>query len=309
MFTTVTLNPCIDKTVTVPSLETAQLNRISKVDIVYAGKGFNVAKTIARLGKNATATGFIYTGEEHAVVKSLEKEGIKVDCVVCPGHLRINTKIFDEKRKKVTELNEDGVETSDEYINKLIEKIEHYAESSKFVVLSGSLPPKCPADIYSRIIEKVKPKCKVVLDTSGDALKEGIKAKPTIIKPNKDELVGLIGKNIDNLTDALDAANQLVNQGIEIVCVSLGREGAMITNGKKSYYSPVVPNTVVKGTVCAGDSLVGALIVGLDEGLSLKEAFRKSIASATSCVMQEGSEVASKALLDEVIHKVEVQSI
>ncbi|OHS97378.1 1-phosphofructokinase [Tritrichomonas foetus] len=308
MITTVTLNPAIDKTVHVPSLEIAQLNRISHVHVVYAGKGINVAKGISHLGHSVTASGFLYSEDIQAATSALEKEGIIVDFVICPGHTRINTKVFDMKHKNVTELNENGVETSQEYIDSLINKIVDLSKSSKYLILSGSLPPKCPADIYAQLIEKVKPNCEVILDASNAALSEGIKAKPKMIKPNKDELIALVGHDLKNIEEIKNAAIDLVNQGIEIVCVSLGHEGAIITDGKASYFAPVV-HVQVKGTVCAGDSMVAGLCVGFSEGLSLKEAFRKGVAAATACVMQEGSQVVTKELLEQVINRVEIQDI
>lgn len=320
MFTTITLNPCIDKTIFVPCFKFGDLNHISRSKMVIAGKGFNVSKGIARLGFQTIATGFLYSSDSKDAIQQLENEvpgKITVDCIVCPGHLRVNTKVFDEQTRTVTGLNEPGVETNENYVSQIIEKVGQMAALSNFLIMSGSLPPKCPQDIYLRIIKHVlnmKVECKIVLDASGAALAAVFEnnnlAMPYLIKPNRDEFCSLINKTIDSIDDFKSEAIKLIHEkGIKIICISLDSQGALITNGEESYFAPPVKDIIVKGTVCAGDSMVAGLVTGLYNELSLKDAFQRSVASATACVIQEASSVVTNELLMEILPRVEIQSI
>lgn len=325
MITTLTLNPCIDKTLIVPSFQVGEMNRVSESKIVYAGKGFNVSKGIANLGFETTITGFMYSNDAGIALSSIESAGkgkIHSDCVICPGNLRVNVKVFDEKTRKVTEINEPGVPTNEQFVNKIIHKTVELSKQSSYLILSGSIPPKCPVDIYSQIIKSVKEnpanKCQIVLDINGAPLKSVFSQKveinklsmPDIIKPNKDEFETLVNKKLQSKEEIKKEAIKIINTfGIKIICVSLGGEGAFISDGKESFFAPTVKNIVVKGTVCAGDSLVAGLVTGLAQNMKLKDAFRRAIASATSCVMQGASSVVSQELLNDIIDRVEINEI
>ena len=133
---------------------------------------------------------------------------------------------------------------------------------------------------------------------------------PQIIKPNKDEFELLANKKLNSLEEIKTESLKMVKLfDLKIICVSLGGEGAFITDGKVSYFAPPVKNIVVKGTVCAGDSLVAGLVTAIAENLPLKDAFKVAVAAATSCVIQGASAVVSKELLDGLIDRVEINEI
>lgn len=320
MITTLTLNPCIDKTLIVPSFQIGETNRVSETKIVYAGKGFNVSKGIANLGHQTTATGFLYSEDSEKAIQMIKSgnNNIHFDCVTCPGSLRVNVKVFDEKTRKVTEINEKGVETNQIYVDQIIEKITNLSKKSCFIILSGSIPPNCPVDVYSQIIHSINKSnsnCKIILDVSGQPLQKVFEHTekvymPNIIKPNKDEFETLAHKKLNSIEEIKNEAAKMVKSfGLDAICVSLGGDGAFITDGELSLFAPPVKNIVVKGTVCAGDSLVAGLVTSLAEKLPLKEAFRRAVAAATSCVMQGASAVVTKELLDAVVDRVEISEI
>ena len=131
-----------------------------------------------------------------------------------------------------------------------------------------------------------------------------------MIKPNKEEFETLVNKKLNSIDEIKIEANKVIKKfGMHIICVSLGGDGAFITDGNESFFAPPVKNIVVKGTVCAGDSMVAGLVTAFVEKLPLKEAFKRAVASATSCVMQGSSSVVSKETLDEIIDRVEVNKI
>lgn len=309
MITTLTLNPAIDKTVSIPSFKYGGMNRIQASRSDIAGKGFNVAKGLANLGNRTVAVGFLYEKDALEAKSSLEKEGINVDCIICPGSIRTNIKLFDMEKQVVTEINEKGNQVNQEFLNQIIEKLIFYSKQSEILVLTGSLPPGCPDDFYKVVIEKCKPFTKIFLDAEGAKFEEGIKAIPTMIKPNKYELETYLGHSLKSLKEIKEAAISFIEKGIQIVSVSLGGEGALITDGRETFFSPPIKNIEVKGTVGAGDSMVAGLCAAFIKGLSLKECFRYSVASATACVIQDGTLTVTKCLLDQMLDKVEIEVI
>lgn len=308
MITGVTLNPCNDRTVTIPAFVYGGMNRIQSDRLDLAGKGYNVAKAVARLGEKAGATGFLYTENGAATQKSMEDDGVKVDCVWEKGRIRTNTKIFDLEKRVVTELNESGVFATAEALDLLADKVVEWAKCSGYLSFSGSLPPGCPNDYYKRLIKLAKPYCRTILDAEGEKLTQGILAQPFMIKPNLFELETSVGRSLSSIEEIKKAAIEIIDRGVSIVAVSLGGEGAFICNGRESYFAPRV-DVVVHGTVAAGDCMVAGLSVGLVRGLPLKELFRMGVASATACVMQEGTGLVTIPVLNEVIGKVDVMAV
>ena len=309
MIVTVTLNPCVDKTVFVKSLVPGGMNIIEGSQIEYAGKGINVAKGVAALGKDVVASGFMYDGDHARCSAALAGEGVRLDCVVCPGQLRVNTKVFDMDKREVTELNERGSATSERCVREVMEKVEALSRQCKIMVISGSLPPDCPVDVYARMIAKCRDHCIVILDATGPQLELAIKERPKLIKPNKSELEVLCGRKLETAGEILREAKQIVATGVECVCVSMGSEGALVTNGTESYFAPPIRGLTVRGTVCAGDSMVAGFAIGFLDNLNLRDSFARAVASAGACVSRDGSGVVTKELMEELLPQVEIQNL
>lgn len=309
MITTVTLNPCNDKTVVIPHFIYGGMNRVLRQRLDLAGKGFNVARCVARLQEEAVATGILYEENGSATQMCLEGENVQTDCVWLPGSIRTNLKIFDEKEATVTEINEAGSSVSPEDLKQVGKKIEEWARQSDYLVLSGSLPPGAPGDTYARIIARCKPHCLVMLDAEGESLLRGIGGKPYLVKPNRYELEMLVDMALPTLAFVKDAALSLIRAGVEIAVVSLGEEGALITDGEESYYAPPVTGITVQGTVGAGDSMLAGVVVGLMQKKPLSEIFRMGVAAATSCVVQEGTGLMEPDEMQVFLSQVELQKL
>src|SRR6266576_135842 len=130
---------------------------------------------------------------------------------------------------RTTDINTPGQTPPQEAMSALLQTIEQLATSCYWFVLSGSLPPYVPATIYATIIAQLKQQKKqIILDTSGEALREGIQAGPTIVKPNLEELQYLVGRSLKSEAEIQHAAYQLLNEDSKLVVVSRGRQGAML---------------------------------------------------------------------------------
>jgi 1-phosphofructokinase len=309
LIVTVTLNPAIDYTVCIPALSPGSSHRATRTLWEYAGKGFNVSKVISRLGGRSIATGFLYFEDLLQAQRAFETEGIKIDCITSPGRIRVNVKLFDESQRIVTELNATGVPAISDTITKLIEKVESLSKQADAVVLSGSLPPNCPSDIYQQLINRCQPHCPVILDASGDALRSGILARPRVVKPNRDELAELVGRKLHSLEDIAQAAEEIAHRGVEIVLASLDKEGAIVTNGRETLTASVIEGIEVCGTVGAGDSMVAGYVTGLVKGMSMEECFVRAMAAATVAVSNAGTGNVKLDKFEEILPKVTVKRL
>lgn len=301
---TVTLNPAVDKTVTIGHLQVGGLNRAKNVRIDPGGKGINVAKVLKKFGLNVITTGFIggYIGQQ--MLKQLEREYIQGSFMEVAGETRINIKIVDEEAQETTELNEPGLFITSEVLNEFNQRLSELLNQADILVLGGSLPPGVPVDIYKEYIRMANIKgVKTILDADGLALEEGIKGIPFAIKPNIHELEKLLGKELSNNHDIVMAGKTLINEGISLVIVSMGEKGSIILDNKEVYQ--VTPFSITpQSTVGAGDSMVAALAYSLMNGYSLEEIARWTAAAGTITASKSGTQVCTleevKGLLKEV---------
>jgi 1-phosphofructokinase len=307
--TTVTLNPAIDYTMYVPSLTPGSAHRASHTLWEVGGKGFNVARVLRQLGIPSLVSGFLYAEDHHNARAAFESENIAVDCVVCPGRTRVNAKVFDESQRAVTELNAPGVPAPSDAIERVIALVESHSAKSAAVVLSGSLPPRCPADVYLRLAARCRPQCPVVLDASGEALRLGLEGRPAVVKPNRHELAGIAGRPIAGVGDAVAAAAEIAHTFGTVVLASLDSDGAVVTDGADAFAAPAVEGIEVRGTVGAGDSMVAGYVSGLVRALPMEDCFRRAMAAAAVVVAAEGTAHVAPADFERTLGKVQLRRI
>lgn len=282
MITSISLNPSIDRTLEVASFTTGGLNRVLKQTDVAAGKGTNVALAAAALGEKSACIGFMYREGGRLFEQRLADGGAESDFLWCDGAVRVNVKVFDREKGEITEINSSGTPVTEGQLAEMTELVLRHAKQADYLVLTGSLPPACPADYYRTLAEAAATEnCRVLLDADGERLRAGLLAKPFLIKPNRYELEMLTGKKLESIGAILAAARELVEGGVGVVAVSMGGEGALITDGKEAWHTPGL-QVEVKSTVAAGDSMIAGLAAGFNRGYALQEAFRLGVAAATA---------------------------
>lgn len=308
MITSVCLNPCIDKTARVERFLYGGMNRVTHSRLDGSGKGVNVAVSLRLLGADAACIGFIYRDNGRLITDKLEQYGAAHGFLTYDGAVRINLKVLDDSRQVITEINEAGVAANEAQLSAFKDVVRDYASRSDYMVFTGSLPPACPSSFYRTLIELVGDRCRCVLDAEGETLRTGIEAKPYIIKPNLYELETITGGELATQRDILNAALSFIEQGIGIVMVSLGADGALITDGTTSLYAPVLP-VAVQSTVGAGDSMLAGLLKGLEDGADVEAAFRRAVAAATAGVMTEGTQPLEIETYKELLGKVVIEAL
>lgn len=309
MITTVTLNPCIDKTISISDFKYGELNRVVGTRADVSGKGINVSIALSQLGEETKCLGFNYLRDDMVIKRRLGESKIPYELIDVEGTLRTNVKIFDTKNRVMTELNERGHSVTMEAVERLKKLVKKEALKSDIMVFNGSVPKGVPKDIYKTLIEKVKEEgVKAVLDAEGELLLQGIKAKPYFIKPNIFEFENAFKTKFSNNNDIVNAAKRIIDQGVTIVCVSMGEAGAVIVSHKEGWFAPG-SKLNVKGVQGAGDSLVAGICMAVEKGYDTKEMLRYGVAAANASLIREGTLLCTKEDFKRMLSEVKIEKI
>ena len=305
MIATVTANPCLDKTVAVPQFDLYRMNRVRVLCTDPSGKGINVSKTLAAMGADTLCVGFDFTdGGASALKSDLDTCGILHELVPVPGALRVCTKIIDESRKHTIEVNEQGAAVTRADGEKLLRKITEVAKRCTFLTLSGSLPKGLDPDFYAVCAEGIRahaPDCRVVLDAEGDQLLAAMRKGAYLIKPNIHEFSLTFGKEPKGISELDEAVRRVLAQyPVEVVCVSLGADGAYIGTREAAYFCPPL-SVEPRSLQGAGDAMVAGLCMALERELPLPEVLCHGVCLASATIMTEGTRPGSRDDFEQLL--------
>ena len=291
---TITFSPCIDKSTSVPELIPEKKLKCTYPKLEPGGGGINVARAIKKLGGEATAifpsggyTGFFFN-------HLLEKENIPVIIIESKNETRENIVVLEEKTNLQYRFGMPGTELSESEWQQCLKIVEEM-KGVEFIIASGSLPPGVPLDIYARLAVIAKQKnTKLIVDTSGEALKHAANEGVYLLKPNLGELSSLMGIGMIE-TDMIESvAKQVIDKGhCEVVVVSLAEAGAMLVT-KNETHRAIPPIVKRKSVVGAGDSMVAGIVLALSRNKTLKEALQYGVACGTAATMNPGTELCRK---------------
>ena len=309
MIATVTLNPAIDKSLTVPRFEVGRTNRGEVRRTDAGGKGINVAKAVKQFGVEVCALGFVAGSSGQFILEALAASGIPADFCNVPGETRVNLKIHDPVYGTETELNEPGFRVFPEHLQAIKQKIKDYGPRCEVMIFSGSLPPGAPPETFSELMTiagALGAKC--ILDTAGPALRCGLEAKPLLLKPNRAEVEELLQAPLRTRGELGQAAHKLLEMGAEEAVISMGADGAVAAT-KQDLLWARPPTVVPRSSVGAGDAMVAALAYGEVNHLSFRDSFRLAMAASGAAVTMEGSKVADLALVHSLLPQVQVEEV
>lgn len=268
MILTVTPNAAVDKTYRIEDFRLNRVNRPSSGTTVAGGKGVNLARVYRTLGGQAVVTGFLGGINGRIMTRALQAEGADDAFVHVRGESRICIAVIDPNNGSQTEVNESGPEIPPRAIRALKRRVESLLADGRFslLTLNGSLPPAAPAELFADFIEIARRAgVRAVLDTSGDALREGAAARPWMVKPNRFELESLTGRALTSEADVLAGARTLLESGVCMVAVTLGEEGAYLITGRGAWRSRP-PRIEFASAVASGDSFLAALLWAWERG-------------------------------------------
>jgi 6-phosphofructokinase 2 len=309
MIATVTLNPSLDKTATVEELVVDEANRWTSLRRDPGGKGINVSRVIHELGGETIAYGFIGGFDGEALKHLLRQQGVPFDFTPIKGEIRSNFIITDLKTRRQTRIDAPGPHISRDELRKFIDKITRIKAKPDFLILAGSVPPGVPADIYRQLIETAKESgIKTVLDSDNKWLKEGIKAKPNVIKPNVHEAEELLEIQLRDEAAIIDAVKALVSKGIEVATISRGKDGLIVAT-KEKVLKVTSPQVEVRSTVGAGDSAIAGLVLKLSQGQGIEEASQWAAAAGTAATLTPGTELCRREDVERLLPQVKVERL
>lgn len=292
MILTVTLNTALDLTYRVPRLDVHGSQPVREVQQRPGGKGLNVARVLAALGTGTVVTGFAggLTGAEVRALLAREP-GVTDALVETGGSTRRTVGIVDESTGRTTQLNEPGPHISppewadfQSSYTRLLRGEPTGSPSAdggpaEAVALCGSLPPGVPVGAYAQLIREAHAAdVPVVLDTSGEPLRRGLAARPDLVKPNTDELVGVTGT-----AEPLRAARAAQRRGAHAVAASMGPDGMLLVTPDGTWQASP-PESLAGNPTGAGDSAVAGLLSGMVEGLSWPDRLARAVALSAATV-------------------------
>lgn len=316
MILTLTLNPCIDLNLEVEDFSFSQPLRALQERRRAGGKGINVAATLNLLGTDATAVVLVGgpSGQEFRLLAERDQR-YRLEPAEMAANTRTNIVITSRHDGRHLKVNQQGGEVSPEELQRVCEMVRSLLRPGDFAVLAGSLPPGAPADTYATLIENLHASgCRVALDTDLAALQEGVKARPDLIKPNREELERLVGAQLASEPEIVAAARTLAESSCGVCLVSNGAHPAYLVSQQHSFRG--VPPTAHGSPVGAGDACLAGLVKTLSATTggeyteeTLREGFRLAIACGSAAAAMPDTEYFTPDVLARTLKNVRIERI
>jgi 6-phosphofructokinase 2 len=287
---TLTMNPTVDLSTSVERVEPLRKLRCGAGRRDAGGGGINVARVLARFGADATAIYPVGGSLGQLTQQLVHQEGVKSLTVPIRGETREDITVSEAATGRQYRFVLRGPELARaEWIACLDDFVGIRAD---FICASGSLPPGVPEDFYARVAKLVVGwGGKLLLDTSGPALKAALAEHIFLIKPNLREMCELVGAFLETQAARIGACRGLIAEGrVEIVALTLGADGALLVTANRAWRAEALPIKPIS-TVGAGDSFLGAMLWALQSKMSLEDCFRYAVAAGSAALLVEGTDL------------------
>jgi 6-phosphofructokinase 2 len=299
-----TINPSLDINAEVDTLEPGKKLRCRHVITDPGGGGINVSRAVVRLGGTSSAI-FLSGGSSGSRISTMiGEQGVEPIPVSMEGTVRQNIAIQEKKTGDQYRFGLPGPEIGEKEWQQCLEKTAEQGKTADYLVASGSLPPGVPEDFYANVAERFNDTpVKVVLDTSGKALKNALDQQIYMLKPNRRELEDICGCSLENEKKQEKMCRDLVAKGTcEVLVLTLGREGALLTSEKEQVRIPGISVDEVS-SIGAGDSFVGGMVLALQQKKSLSDALLFGMAAGTAAMLSRGTQLCTREDTDTFFDK------
>lgn len=308
MILVINLNASVDKRYKMKDLIKGEVMRAAEVDNTPGGKGIHVANVATILGEDCIATGYLGGKSGEFISEKLQDYGIKQDFVQVAGETRSCLAIITDSGAQ-TEILEPGPTVTQEEQEAFLAKYQELLSKATVVAASGSMPKGLPGDFYGQLINLARKAGKpFLLDTSGEALIQGIKAQPYFVKPNNDEIKVLVGAELRSDEDIVHVLQKFMEDGIKLPVISLGAQGSM-AGYNQHVYKITVPKIQCKNPVGSGDSFVAGIAVGIERGMAIEDVLSLGAACGTANAMEDESGFVRKEVVEELFPQIKIQQI
>ncbi|HHS14346.1 MAG TPA: 1-phosphofructokinase family hexose kinase [bacterium] len=289
---TFTLNPAIDKSSSVENVVAERKLYCKTPRFEPGGGGVNVSRAIRKLGGESTllypAGGL--TGDR--LEELLDREGLTHRPIPVNGVTRESLVVLEESTGRQFRFNMPGPELSSAECDRSLDIVTEACRSCDYLVVSGSLPEDVPAGFYAKAVRTGKENgVKVIVDTSGEALKQALDEGVYMIKPNIREFRNLVGEDIREEAQIRHEARKIIKSGrCQILLISLGSAGALLVSEEVDRHirPPTVP---IVSKVGAGDSMVAGVVLSLARDKTIRESVLFGVAAGAAAVMTLGTEL------------------
>jgi 6-phosphofructokinase 2 len=308
---TLTMNPSVDLSVSVERVVPFRKLRCAADRRDPGGGGINVARVTKRLGADVTA---IYPagGTLGQLLRRLvDEEGIPASTASIAGETREDFTVHEQSSGAQYRFVLPGPPLAEQEWRACLDMVAALDSRTRFVVGSGSLPPGVPDDFYRRVAQLAKSSSrKIIVDSSGPALRAALGAGVYLIKPSLNEFRGLMGgAPLETEADWITAGRLLVDRGqVEVVALTLGDRGALLVTRDRVLRAQALaikPASVVG----AGDSFLGAMTWSLAAGHPLETAFRYGVAAGSAALLMPGTELCRRDDVERLVNEVGVRVI
>lgn len=286
---TLTVNPAIDRIVSVDRLVFEDRAYIDSTTQAAGGRGINAARVLASFGAQAIA---ITTSGGRKFEEQLQNDGFRKEIIKIRNNIRTNLTISDRQGLSV-KMNERGPVLSPAEQKRILVAVERLLPEASWLMLSGSLPPESDDRLYAQLIHMAaKHKVETLLDTDGDALLRGVEGQPTVVKPNQSEAERLLNTVLITRSQSIDAVLRIKNMGPRSVVLSLGSRGVIAATPSEGILEVIPPPVQVLCPIGAGDAMGAAIVWSLDRGDPFSDALRWGVAAGTASSMLPGINLA-----------------
>lgn len=304
---TVTLNPAVDVATSVEQIADTRKLRCSAARRDPGGGGINVARVVQRLGGDCVALYLCGGATGHMLRQLLDAERVAGMHIEITGETRENFSVQETSTGREYRFVLPGPTVAEREWQRCIDLVDALEVPPRYLVMSGSLPPGAPADIYARLARSTCARgTRVVLDTSGPALAAALDAGVWLVKPSLNELRGLTGQPLVSEPEWLAAAQQIVREGrARIVALTLGERGALVVTADRTLRATGLP-VEVSSSIGAGDSFVAAMVWALNRDASLDQAFHYGMAAASATLLSAGTALCHPADVERLHREVSI---
>ena len=292
---TLTINPALDKSAKIDQLLPEQKLKCKAIEFQAGGGGVNISRVLHTLGVKNNCM-FTCGGDTGKTLKGLlEDEKLELTPIAVEAWTRENLAVVDAKTDLQYRFGMPGQGLSAAEIKIVKSAINKIVTDNSLFIISGSIPDAMSSDFYIELIDSLSAKnVKIIVDTSGEALKASLKKPVFLMKPNQGELAQLAGKDFLTKTEQENFAMELINnKHAEYVVVSLGARGAFLASESGIFYQNT-PSVKVKSTIGAGDSMVAGLVYAIEQGMSSPDILKWGVVCGVATTMTGGTNLATK---------------
>jgi len=282
---TVTINPALDYFIHVKRMAPGEAQWDAESSMKAGGKGVNVSRVLGWLNARNLATG-IAGGVSGRLLRDLmQEENIPSAFLTVEGEIRINATIYESHLQKTTRLLEKGPRLSSQSLLLFKRRTRQLFKNSSWLVLSGRTAEGAKKTYYAELVRMARKNgVRVLLDTNGPAFREGLKAVPTMIKPNLAEAEYILKTKLTSEKKIIQAIKKFHKMGIATVLLSRGAQGAIVSNGTETWQARNPYSTVTHAVGC-GDAMIAGFLYSSGRNTSFQDNIRMAMACA--CVYGE----------------------